>query len=985
MKKKLISIQKRILKIIFFISSFLVIQSHGYCQIIVPPSPESSWLIREITHPANFSTGIRESRLNLYTINTSTIELSIDLIYHASGIKVQDIPGWSGLGWRLSSGGKITRVMKQKPDEIGYCNGDGNTASSIWTANAVTSRANGNFDGEPDLFYFELNGRTGMFVLDPDGNAYTIPYQKINIYWIDRTYFEIYDESGIKYTFGTIAQDTTRATINTGYDSKTLEFTSTWYLEKIETPNGNQLAFIYEPGKNLNYTLYNEKYSTRITNNTLPNPLPATNLNTIIQVKTPCYLKYITWSTGKLEFCSSDQSNAAWGRKLDEIKIFSIANEYLKTIKLNFSYSSSVEPRLCLDQIHEISPIYKKTLYRFEYHTTKNLPSRDTKDFDHWGYFNSGTTNNTINCPSITHNNQSTRGANRDPNLDATRANTLRRVYYAMGGFEEFEYELNQTPAGTLGGLRLKSIKKSPNKGNVFYTKRFGYHPSNTPDGSSGQSRRSELNYLCNINAEGYCTIMSRDLNEILGLHGNPAGYSTVTITNENGSRIVHDYSFAEDGQPEINTYSDAGSAMNSSAIFPVTSQSWKRGLLTTSTSYYADGREKEKITYQYSTENSVKKDITGYVPYVLPVTGQTIDPKLLGIYHWISHPIFLNGMTIVSSEQINTTTTYTYDQNYLLPVEISVNTSADNSYKTRYKYPFNYNVTTALATTQNAYALRMMLSRNMINTPVEEIQVKNNKIVTGSILEYKTIPTDNLPTAIVLDKKRELRITAPIPSTEYTSYSISPTGTPAIDSRYKSIFYADNYDAYGNLIQYHSDRDNNTAIVYGYNHSIPVAIIENASLSYATDKTKSNQVLYTSFEDHENSEPLHTPKTGRKAFRGVYTINLGNFKAGEYVLRYWKSKDNGKTWNLEQETLTVNGSPSFTIGSNAYCIDEVSVIPVEAKLTSYTYLPGIGLLSESDTNGATRYYQYDSFGLLIGILDSQRRYLKKYEYYLNN
>ena len=56
-------------------------------------------------------------------------------------------------------------------------------------------------DGEPDLYYYEIPGRTGMFTIDQDGKAWTIPYTPVNIVLDNDLNFTITDELGVKYIF----------------------------------------------------------------------------------------------------------------------------------------------------------------------------------------------------------------------------------------------------------------------------------------------------------------------------------------------------------------------------------------------------------------------------------------------------------------------------------------------------------------------------------------------------------------------------------------------------------------------------------------------------------------------------------------------------------------------------------------------------------------------------------------------------------------
>ena len=62
-------------------------------------------------------------------------------------------------------------------------------------------RESGDFDSEPDIFFYEIAGVSGMFVVDPEGETHTIPRTNNKIEWIDISYFRITDEKAIEYKF----------------------------------------------------------------------------------------------------------------------------------------------------------------------------------------------------------------------------------------------------------------------------------------------------------------------------------------------------------------------------------------------------------------------------------------------------------------------------------------------------------------------------------------------------------------------------------------------------------------------------------------------------------------------------------------------------------------------------------------------------------------------------------------------------------------
>jgi hypothetical protein len=61
--------------------------------------------------------------------------------------------------------------------------------------------------------------------------------------------------------------------------------------------------------------------------------------------------------------------------------------------------------------------------------------------------------------------------------------------------------------------------------------------------------------------------------------------------------------------------------------------------------------------------------------------------------------------------------------------------------------------------------------------------------------------------------------------------------------------------------------------------------------------------------------------------------------------------------------------------------VDELRLHPVGASMTTHTYIPQVGVHSQTDDNGKTSYYEYDDRQRLKLVRDQHRNLVKQYQY----
>ena len=963
-------------------------------QTITPPSPEAAAMIRSINIPVGHYTGTVDVNIPLYTIKTRDFEIPIQLQYHTTGIKVQDCATWVGLGWRLTAGGSVVHIIRgnsRDDAEFGYANWGTVVNNASWALNEFNRISS--YDCEPDNCFFEYPGNSGQFTTNSQNKIFTIPYQNIDIQLtqdapLSSQYYKITDGSGNQYIYEAYEQI-----------DQTQGATQTWYLTKMRSQQGEEVTFTYESGTP--YSYYSEYDYHRIMRAYLDakgevqtSVEQEINKNIQSTIENPIYLKSINWNTGKVEFVSDEQRpEGNFGRKLNEIKIYNNDYGYIKSVYLSYGQFSNRALQLCKVEEGNTQTNDRELVCWFSYNTDQNLPERSSMDFDHWGYYNGPNSHHGHTFPSYTVKLKKIDGADRSPFWPYTSANILTSIHYKNGGKQEFKYEPNDRLSGTItnqynqiwGGVRIKQIKLYENASSSPVITRYEY--TNEAGLSSGTTYSNTMAYTSIDtnhplrNLPFLFRLTCRSMTNICDLNGAAVGYQQVKEIQPNGSYSIYHYTSFTDhndtpatkGTPGDTGLVNTGSNNNDGINSFRTSSAYQRGLLLKQEAFAADGTLLSRQLFHYKQDSAIRDSVKGFA---IDSSEYNIfdgnSDKEVSTYELISQPVLLDSIiTEKTAYNLYSLTQYEYDSATLV-LRKKIEEGPDAiKYTVKYLYP--QDLSSINGTSESARALLAMPNRHIYESPIEILHYKGDSLVQGEIRTYKLLIHNSADSAILPADIRILQLSQPIDKASYQDIDYSNDLT--CDPRYEIKTIYANYDSKNNMINSRDNYGTSTSYIYGYNQSLPIAVVQNA-IAEQTDQTTllSGEIYHTSFEDTDgpNIRTISTAKTGQKAYYGPYTLQL----SGTHRITYWESTT-GTIWD-KIETIA---SGAITIGASGKYIDEIRICPQDAQMTTYTYLPGIGITSQTDVNGNTTYYEYDSLGRLVTIKDNERHLLKKYEY----
>ncbi|UPK67976.1 hypothetical protein [Chitinophaga filiformis] len=499
----------------------------------VTAGPNTTQFHKFTTFEVAYHTGVPEIQIPIYTIESGSLNLPLTLSYHAGGNKVNEVPGWAGMGWSLGSGGKVTRaIVGNKADEsgTGFLR---NTLRTDLNTNVdadllyINDIAKGDYDAEPDIFSYDVPGYSGRFFFNRNNNfaPSLIPFApvRVNKYFNASTgklWFDIANPEGIKCIFG----DNYREVSSGSNGGVSFDYTTAWMLEKmVSADTRDTIAFSYvmqssipqedaadtwvieDNVQNYGVTLPPGSLEQQPTPPYSPNSMASKSSSGHSSITGEYMPTQILFKNGKIVFNQAPlgRQDFTFGfntsKALQSIQIYNLkpgttTYELLQTFTLYQSYfmngTDSLSRRLRLDSVQVLDKNNVRVFsYRMQY-DNQMLPVRSSKAKDLWGYYN-GKNNNTLipqmqvvyTTGVVGTGTQITVGSNiadgREVDSVKAQASILKRLYLPTGGYNDYEYESNRYlengAVQLAGGLRIKSIKAYDPIGNTRLTRFYKY------------------------------------------------------------------------------------------------------------------------------------------------------------------------------------------------------------------------------------------------------------------------------------------------------------------------------------------------------------------------------------------------------------------------------------------------------------------------------------------------------------------------------
>ncbi|UII34114.1 hypothetical protein LVD17_09835 [Fulvivirga ulvae] len=923
----------------------------------VLPSSEAIALARQVAIPVGSYTGLPDISIPVYALTGKDINLPLSLRYHPALDREGPARTWVGNDWVLEGAGMITRVINGISDfeANGYVGSNLPANLSAASSTYINQAVSGTTDTGPDIFYFNFAGYKGSFAFTPQGELITDPSNQLKIEPLTNENDEwmVRDAQGYRYIFGGpgglehISRDGENKLAVTG-----------WYLVKIISPLKEEVVLSYgEP-----ILVENDYYADQ----SLPGRFEASFAYFIANQKLDLARYHFVPFLGSITLDNGLSGNRITfdARDIDNGSPF--GNGSLKELtKIIIEVKDGAEWKqtghVSLGMGDNLTSVYHYHSEVIGYYTNpanpfNPLPSPETPSIRE----------NLISATRISYNNIA-----GNPLLSEIVYNSGKKIKYYYEPHDFSNYTLSSEDLEKLKpGYRLEHVVVEGAEPLETY---FHYEDEQgNPSGTLYNFKSFEYNIDRWYRKSSYSMYNGpMTNNHVTPLFSTVLGGPMVTYSSvwtESPGKGKATYKFTEPVLPS--TQAEGYYSQSFSTFLP--GLDFTGGKLTESKVY----------KYENNTWHAVQRTSHTYEEIARPPLKGL---NLLMIDAAGDKNVVNAASTITGNNSSSTTVTFgdiTGMQTYQLPtswtrLSQSVTTYSETagiSKATTTSYEYNsqnlpYKTTTLLANGVSAYSTISypfeypgepvydeMVSRNMLAYPIEALTYRKEgttELQTGGTITDYGFYADNDPANDQPGMTGENILVKALYHWENQAEGATPTSEiPVLSSKNYKLSATFDYDTQGNQVQT-AGKHKVATTVWDYKNELPVASIANA---HASD------VYINSFEENGTEAQA---KTGQKSHEGgQYTIPFTPDPGKAYTLTYWYYS--GGQWYYREKPFeaTINEGEA---------LDEVRVYPVGARVTTTAYDWKGNVISATDANDQSVYYDYNKMNQVTNIRNNDR------------